>query len=243
MKIISTEGFIISTTKYGESSKILNIFTKEYGVIGVISKGCTGSKSVLKNVSERFIYAKFNISYKEGKLSTLISADIINYFKNIRSDIILIAYLTYITELTSDVFKQNNDLQIYDLFISSLIKIEENLDPLVITNILETKYLNYLGVGLNLDSCAKCGNKNIVSISHKEGGFLCKNCYDNTGFTNRGALKNIRLYYYVDISKITKLDIKEETKRDIDSFLNHYYKDYTGLYIKSKEFLNNLKKY
>ncbi len=243
MKIISTEGFVISTTKYGESSKILNIFTREYGIIGVISKGCTSSKSTLKNVSERFIYAKFNISYKEGKLSTLISADVINYFKNIRSDILLIAYLTYITELTSDVFKQNNDSQIYDLFISSLIKIEENLDPLVVTNILETKYLDYLGIGLNLDSCAKCGHKNIVSISHKEGGFLCKNCYDNTGFTNRSALKNIRLYYYVDISKITKLDIKDETKREIDNFLNHYYKDYTGLYIKSKEFLNNLKKY
>lgn len=243
MKIVSTEGFVISTTKYSENSKILNILTKDYGLIGVISKSCMSNKNTLRTVSERFIYANFNINYKEGKLSTLISADIINYFKYIRSDINLIGYLTYLTELVADVYKQNNDKEIYILFITTLLKIEQKLDPLVLTNILEIKYLDYLGVGLNLDGCTKCGNKNIVAISHKQGGFLCKNCYDNSGFTNKNALKTIRLYYYVDIGKISELNISNDTKMEIDNFLNHYYKDYTGLYIKSKEFLNNLKKY
>ena len=243
MKIISTEGFIVSTTKYGENSRILNIITKDYGIIGVISKGCMSNKSSLRTVSERFIYANFNINYKEGKLSTLISADIINYFQNIRSDIKSIGYLTYITELVDNVYKQNNDSNIYNIFISTLKKIEQKLDPLVLTNILEIKLLDYLGVGLNLNSCTRCGSKNIISISHRQGGFLCKNCYDNSGFTDKNALKTIRLYYYVDIEKISKLNIKDDTKMEIDNFLNHYYKDYTGLYIKSKEFLNNLKKY
>ena len=55
MKIVSTEGFVISTTKYSENSKILNILTKDYGLIGVISKSCMSSKSALRTVSERFI--------------------------------------------------------------------------------------------------------------------------------------------------------------------------------------------
>ncbi len=243
MKIVSTEGFILSTTKYGESSKILNILTKDYGLIGVISKGCMSNKSNLRTVSERFLYATFNINYKEGKLSTLISADVINYFQYIRSDIKLIGYMTYLTELVDNVYKQNNDSEIYKIFISTVLKIEQKLDPMVLTNILETKCLNYLGVGLNLDCCVNCGSKSIVAISHKQGGFLCKNCYDNSGFTNKNALKTIRLYYYVDIGKISKLDISDDTEIEIDNFLDHYYKDYTGLYIKSKEFLNNLKKY
>ena len=40
MKIDSLEGIILTETNYGESSKILNVFTKKYGVIGVMSKGC-----------------------------------------------------------------------------------------------------------------------------------------------------------------------------------------------------------
>jgi len=34
------EGIILNERDYSESSKILNVLTKEHGVIGVIAKGC-----------------------------------------------------------------------------------------------------------------------------------------------------------------------------------------------------------
>lgn len=241
MKIVSTIGFIVNTTKYGENSKILNILTKEYGLIGVIAKGVMSPKSKNRIVSERFTYAKFNIYYKENKLCTLINADIIDYYRNIKSDITLISYLTYLTELTHNVYKQNPDDCIFDLFISAIDKIENKFNPTIITNIIETKYLDYLGVGLNLNSCAVCGNNNIIALSHKEGGYICKDCYDTHGITNINSIKMIKLYYYVDIEKIKELNIKKDTVKDIDDFLYSYYRDYTGLYIKSKEFLSKLK--
>ena len=40
--------------------------------------------------------------------------------------------------------KNDNDKQIYDDYISSLVKINEGYDPMVISNILELKMLNYL---------------------------------------------------------------------------------------------------
>ena len=47
MEIISIEGIVVGTTKYGENSKILNILTKDKGLIGVISKGSLKEKSKL----------------------------------------------------------------------------------------------------------------------------------------------------------------------------------------------------
>ena len=44
MKIIEVEGIVVSNTPYKESSKIINIFTSEYGIIGCISKGCKNLK-------------------------------------------------------------------------------------------------------------------------------------------------------------------------------------------------------
>ena len=41
------EGIIISTVDYKESSKIINILTKEEGIIGVIAKGSKNIKSQL----------------------------------------------------------------------------------------------------------------------------------------------------------------------------------------------------
>ena len=78
MEITRVKGIIISEQAYKESSKLLNIITKEYGLIGVIAKGAKGLKSKLRSVTTKLTYAEFQINYKEGKLSTLICADLIN---------------------------------------------------------------------------------------------------------------------------------------------------------------------
>ena len=91
LKIEEIEGIILSETNYSESSKILNILTKDHKTIGVISKGCRNLKSKLRGVSRKLIYGKFHVYYKEKGLSTLISVDIINSFNNILTDLIRIS--------------------------------------------------------------------------------------------------------------------------------------------------------
>ena len=234
-------GLIFSETPYGETSKIINVFTKEHGLIGVMCKGAKQLKSKNRATTLRFTYAKFNIYYKKDKLSTFSSADIINPLKNIKSDIILISYLSYLTELTTQVIKQSSNNIIYNDFINTVLKMEEGLDPLILTNILELKFLDFLGVGINLDSCIECGNKtNIVTISADKGGFLCTNCLTNEKIVNKKVIKLLRLYYYVNISSIKKLDIDQDIKQEINTFLDSYYDRYTGLYLNSKDFLKTI---
>src|SRR5574344_1403347 len=132
MKIIEVEGIVVSNTSYKESSKIINIFTSEYGIIGCISKGCKNLKSKLRLPSEKFAYGTFHLYYKEDGLSTLIDGDIKNYFVNIKSDIYKVSYLTYIVELSTGVFKESNDEEVYSLLINSIKKLEEGLDPKII---------------------------------------------------------------------------------------------------------------
>ncbi|NLM62908.1 MAG: DNA repair protein RecO [Mollicutes bacterium] len=239
--ITKVEGIIINTSDYSESSKILNILTKEYGIIGVIAKGCRRLKSELRMVSEKLIYGSFNLYYKEGKISTLISVDVINNFKEIRKDIIKISYASFLLELAQQVYKQNQHPEVYDLLINSLTKIDEGFDPMVITNIVELKYLDYLGVTPILDCCASCSKTNsIVSISVLKGGYVCSNCRTTEPLVSEKTIKMIRMFYYVDVSKISKIDISDKVKKEVNHFLDQYYSEYTGLYLKSKEFLKNL---
>lgn len=241
MEIISIEGFVLNTLKYGENSKILNILTNDKGIIGVISKGCLKEKSKLRVVSANFVYAVFHIYYKENKLGTLISADVINYLINTKSDIEKLGYLSYLSELTKNVYKHSNNPNIYDIFISAIKKQEEGFNSKVITNIVEIKFLNYLGVGLYLDGCVVCDEGKVVSISHNKGGYVCSKHRTTEPLYDASVLKMIKLYYYVDISKISELNIKDDVINQIDNFLTIYYKDYTGLYLKSKNFLDNIK--
>ena len=241
--MIEVEGIILTTQDYSETSKILNVITKEYGIIGIIAKGSRSLKSNLRSVTDRLTYGKFNIYYKEDKLSILSSVDIINSFKEIKKDIIKISYAYFMLELTGQVLKQSNNLDIYDLLINGLTKIEEGYDPLVIMNIIELKYLDYLGVMPVLDSCSKCGStSSIATLSSKLGGYVCNNCKTNEKIVSEKTIKIIRMLYYVDIAKISKIDISDEAKYEINNFLDEYYDSYTGLYLKSKKFISNLNK-
>ena len=255
-------GIILKERNYGESSKILDVFTKEYGIIGVISKGSKKIKSTLSGVSTKMTYGVFHIYYKENKLSTLTGVDIINPFMNIKNSIINIGYATYLSDLVFQVVKQTNaHSEIFDLFINALIKINENYDALVITNIIELKLLSYLGVSPILDKCSICGNvTNIVTLSAFKHGLLCKKCVTNERILDMRTIKFIRMYYYLEENAIVVNTIIPQNKirqfdkqgniRDIftnnktktKDFLNEYYSSYTGLYLNSKKFIDDLKR-
>lgn len=241
--MIEVEGIIVSEMDYKDTSKIIGIMTKTHGLISCIAKGAKRIKSPLRSTTGKLTYGKFQILYKEDKLSTLIEVDVINIFKKIKTDIICISYASFLVDLAGQVMKQNNNPEIYDLLISGLLKIDDGFDPAVITNIIELKYLDYLGVMPIIDSCAVCGRtNNIATISVRKGGYLCNYCRNDETLVDEKAIKLLRMFYYVDISKITKLDISQTVKNEIDKFLDEYYDDYTGLYLKSKKFLKDLNK-
>lgn len=240
MEIISVHGIVVSNTPYKENSKIINIFTKEKGIIGCISKGCKSLKSKLRLPSEKFAYGTFHLYYKENGLSTLIDGDITDYFFNIKNDLLKISYLTYICELSVSAYKESMSDEIFPLMESSILKIEEGYNSKIITNILELQYLNYLGINLDLDDCVVCGNSKVVTLSLSKGGYVCAKHRTNEPIISEKVMKLLRLYYYVDISKISNLDIDENISNEISRIIDLYYDEYSGIYIKSKKMLKDL---
>lgn len=240
--MLEVDGFVLSEIPYGESSKIINVLTREYGVIGIMCKGAKSLKNRYRVPTMKLSYSHFNIMYKENKLSTLVSADVINPFKLVKSEILLVSFLAYLTELTSQVVKQSNDIEnIYDDFIKTILKLEDGLDPIVLTNILEIKYLEYLGVLFNLDECVICGSKNnIATFDADKGGYICINCLTNEIIVDKKVIKMIRMYYYVNIDSIKEIKVDDVTKNTINKYLDLYYERYTGLYLNSKDFLKKL---
>ena len=240
--LIEVEGIIVAERPYSETSKLLTILAKDYGLINVMAKGAKRLKSDIRIITEKLTYARFNIQYKKDKISTLINGTIINNLKNVKMSIDKISYVSYILELAGQVSKEHFNNKLYDLTISAILKINDNYDDFVIMNILELKFLDFLGVMPVIDCCAVCGSKNnILTLSASAGGFVCKNCYHNDKLVSEKALKIIRAYYYVDISSLEKIVVSEKIRNEINSFLDDYYDRYTGLYLKSKAFIKTLK--
>lgn len=242
MEKLKIKGIVISEVNFKESSKILNILTKEKGLIGVISRGCRSLKSPLRCSSSKLSYGRFYINYKEGTLSTLTEVDVLDEFKNIKTSLDKIGYVSYLIDLAKQVLKESNEKEVFPILEAALLKIENNFDPLVITNIVELKYLKFLGVFPVLDKCVKCSSReNIITVNSEAGGYICKNCYNNEYITDEKTIKLLRMFDFVDLSKIKELNIKDNNKKEINIFLENYYTDYTGLYLKSKDFLKQIK--
>ena len=251
-KSISVKGIVVGESVYGDSSKILKVFTKELGIISIMSRGCKKTKSALHEASNKLVYAVFNINYKEDGISTLISADIIDLFKNIvmdYHDIDKKMYSFYIIDLIMQVINHmkidnDHDDSIYDLLISSITKINEGTDARVLYDINRLKMLDYLGVKPSFDGCNICGSKDIITFSSDNYGYICKNCYSGGKIYSEESIKMLRMLYIVDIDRIKKLDVPVSVIEDIEEFLDDYYIENTGIYLKSnknREILNKLK--
>ena len=46
----------------------------------------------------------------------------------------------------------------------------------------------------------------------------------------------------MDIAKISKLDVSDNIQKELSMFIYDYYDRYSGIYLKSREFLKNLDK-
>lgn len=243
MEVIKVEGIVIKDMAYSETSKILTVLTKDYGLLSVISKGCRSMKSKLRGVSGKLTYGLFYITYKKTGLSTLTAVDVLNPLSHIRFDIEKISYASYLLELAEQMVKSTGEEAVFDLLIATLLKMEEGLDCGLLSNILELQYLKFLGVAPVVSGCVICGStKNIQTVSIDAGGYLCAACYQNEKLYSDKFIKLLRMFYLVDISKLSKLDVKDDVRRELNQFIEAYYDQYTGLYLKSKKFLKNLKK-
>lgn len=84
MSIIKTEAFVLKSFRFGESSKIVTLFTKDFGKINAIVKGARNYKSKLCGTLETMNYINVVAYIKVNRDLHLISnAEYKNSFTNI----------------------------------------------------------------------------------------------------------------------------------------------------------------
>lgn len=105
MPTYKTKGIIIRRKNFGETDRMLTIYTKNHGKIRVIAKGVRKTLSKLGGHLELFYFVDLILA--EGKnLDIITSAQIIDSHKNIRYDKNLINQTYYISELVDLATKE-----------------------------------------------------------------------------------------------------------------------------------------
>jgi DNA repair protein RecO (recombination protein O) len=238
------EGIVIRNVDYGETSKIVTIYTKELGKISLMARGAKKPVSKLSGITQLLQQGYFLFHAGNG-MGTLQQGESIRGFRNILEDIYLTSYATFMSELLDRTTeeKQKNTF-LFELFERLLEYLNDGYDPEIILNIFELKILSLLGIAPELSRCVNCGHiDGNFMFSTKEGGIICHRCIDQDRYAlpiSVGAAKIMRMLYLIDVNRLGNISISEQTKHEIRELIDQYYEKNSGLYLKSKKFLKQM---
>ena len=177
--VITTTGLILKEIDYRESDKLLTILTKDLGVIFVKARGAKRTKNKSSAATGLFAYSNLTL-FRMGDKFTIDSADSINLFFGLHSDIVKISLAAYICELCS-VFAPEMEPaeQQLRLALNTLHLLEKDKrDPLLLKAIFELRLTAISGFFPDLTVCQGCDEEDfsLSFFSPSDGTLLCGEC-------------------------------------------------------------------
>lgn len=122
MSIIKTDAIILKGFKYGDSSKIVTIFSADSGKFSAIVKGVRNSKSKFSGVFETMNYISLIYNKKENRdLQIISNAECVSTFPEIKENFekLMIAYK--LSDLTSRMmFEYDVSNEVFHLLLNVL---------------------------------------------------------------------------------------------------------------------------
>ena len=171
---LSDEGYIIKVLKHGENSLILTVLSMVHGKItGFIKGGLTKKKLGIFQLGNKIsfnAYARVEGNMPLFKGVELSQSHVVHFL----SDPKKLAVLTAFCELFDRSLPEGEPLE--GLIRSTLVFMNSLDDEMWLKNyaILEFRLLYFLGIGLDLGSCAVTGKiDDLAFVSPKSGRAVC----------------------------------------------------------------------
>lgn len=227
--IAKTEGIVLKTFDFRETSRIATFFTRDYGKLKGILKGIRkdsrkfGSYVDRCSVNDIVFY-----HYRNSDLHLISQCDLKEYFLPIQQEYKRSLAAHYALELINILMpaEEANSI-IYQLILDYLRSLQTQKDIDKLVYLFQIKILQSSGFRPYLDSCLKC-QKKVVSkakFSLRSGGLLCQSCLSLSGEAmaiSQGTIASI-----VHIEKNTwpeaiRLGLTSTVKKELKYILNNF---------------------
>ncbi|OPY76121.1 MAG: DNA repair protein RecO [Syntrophorhabdus sp. PtaU1.Bin153] len=182
MPLHKDDGIVLSKRAYGESDRIVRIFTLTSGKIGAIAKGASKSQKRFMNTLEPFNHIAIEYFEKYGKgMVRIENAHVVEANAGIEKTLKKVCTASFFTEFVDRLTKEREkNTSLFYLLKEVLTRIKDvEFDY---HNILsyELDMLECLGYMPNFSACVYCGktmmNEDRLYFSSERGGILCPRC-------------------------------------------------------------------
>ena len=237
MNLEKLQAFVLSNSDYGESDRIVSLFTLEYGRLKGFARGARNSRKRFGPALEAFARIDLQLNYKEG-LSSLRSADVITLYSGIRGALDAIAHALYACELVDCLTPEGQPLpRLYRMLATYL----EHLDSCHVDDAdrrhFEINLLNILGYRPSLEECSRCGSDfgERGALVQQGGELVCHFCAGTGRRISPSALKG--LGFCLTTSRFGIVQFDPEALQLAGALLDESLATHSARKFKSLEFL------
>ncbi len=181
-RTIRTEGVILRRKNFGETDRLLTIFTRKLGRVNAIAKAVRKPTSRKTGHVEPFMRSMLLIA-KGKNLHILTQAETIDAYIPLRENLTGIGYGAYVVELLDAfTYEEGSNLTLYKLLISTLEHLSRGDAPEIVLRYYELRLLDIVGFRPEFFSCVECGKEireENQYFSGKLGGVVCPTCGEN----------------------------------------------------------------
>lgn len=236
---------ILSASPAGEYDKRIVILTKEHGKITAFARGARRPRSHLAGGTSPCSFGVFDLY--EGRSSyTLQSAEIQNYFTELRTDVDASCYGFYFLEFAEYYTREENDeKEMLKLLYQTLRALTKQRIPLrLVKCIFELKALMVNGEGPQVLQCVNC-QKNVESglFSVRRGGVVCGECAAavRDGIPlHPSVLYALQFITVTPVEKLYTFTLTEEVLAGLERVTAEYVRVYVNRRFRSLEILRQM---
>jgi len=233
--IVSSEAIVLQSMKYGETSRIVTLFTKEFGKLRIIAKGARGNKPRFGAALEPMSHSHIVFYNKQSRdLQFLSQAELLRQFKSIidTEEKLMIGF-AMIEYLNVVIQGEEEHLALFELLESSLAVLEStgrnHKNPLLRFLI---RLSSLLGFSINMRDCLACRAHlhdtdvitGSVRFETQQGGFYCTKCARmHPGKEVSGdAFRSMQWITKVPIAEVCGVALSRRASQDVSRILHHH---------------------
>ena len=226
--MIKTEGILLSEIRFKDTSKILNIYTKDLGKIPVMAKGAYKANSKLMASTQVFSYNEYVL--KKGKTFYYLNqGNTIEAFYNMRENIERFVYGSYILELIEKSSPEGEKNLTLFLLLEKSLKILSELNDGFLKFIvaIQLKFVSFIGYKPYLNACVICDEKlnDNLRWSNREGGVICSDCFlkdMSSVYISNEIYRAMVELLYIPFEKLEDVIVSLESLKSLQSILEKY---------------------
>jgi DNA repair protein RecO (recombination protein O) len=182
--VYRNKGIVLRSIRYGEADRILDLYTRDAGLVSVIAKGIRRTKSRFGARLEPLSCVDF-LAYEGRTLDTITQVEVLRSFHGVRENL---KSLEAAGRMAANVRALSGgdeaDRRVFNLLYHALDALEARTDDMVSIEAAFSLKLSILaGYAIRLDACISCerDTDEVVEGEHPYfaptlGGVLCAEC-------------------------------------------------------------------